>query len=546
MLTQLPPDQIPMNHPRKDLRCRSALAAAVTFATATSAFAGTSAYRAVILGDSPVVYYELDETSGTTAANSATTGATYQGTFDTTGGPITVNQTSFPEGGTAYDFGGGFIGAASALTNSLDEWTVEAWVNYDSAKISQSNFLSNDQGGWNNDVLIGIGAETGDVGVPGGSVGAIQQGSPGATRDAAGAVLAANEWHHVVLTGSTTAGELTVYIDGVLAGSDTDLVNGATFNGADGIGTANLTIGAARPNSADAGYRPYDGLLDEVAVYDSVLDAATILAHYNTGLGLGPNAGLSLAITPTESGYDLTWASRSGISYNVRSSPDLAGEISTWTLVQGDIEATPDFNTFPVTPAESKLFYVVEEYRPADPIIELFDDIDGWIWVRNDGAAFGSQALAAVADPDGDRDGTVVKFDYDNSGPDGSDFAFALDGGPIDLSQYDEMVLWKKCAVGNSLETKLYLHINDINNDESARVEIRNNDPRLSTQSEDPGEWLKWTIDLHTDLDFSKSEGRAFSLADLTDFSSFFLGCWSSNGGTGTIYFDDLQLIKRP
>ena len=147
-----------MNYPNKNLRCHSAFAAAViTLAAASSASAGTTAYRAVILCDSPIVYYELDETSGTTAANSATTGGTYEGTFDTVGGPITVNQTSFPEGGTAYDFDGGFIGAASALTNSLDEWTVEAWVNYDPAKSSASNFLSNDQGGWNNDVLIGIG-----------------------------------------------------------------------------------------------------------------------------------------------------------------------------------------------------------------------------------------------------------------------------------------------------------------------------------------------------------------------------------------------------
>ena len=261
----------------------------------------------------------------------------------------------------------------------------------------------------------------------------------------------------------------------------------------------------------------------------------------------GQETSLELTITPADAGFDLTWPSQNGMLYNVRSSPDLVGDVSTWTLIQGDIEPTPDSNTFLVTPAETKLFYVVEEFLPTDQIelIESFDNIADWIWIRNGGAEFGSQALTAVADPDGDRDGTVVKFDYDNSGPDGSDFAFELDGGPIDLSQYDELVLWKKCAVGNSLETKLYLHINDTNNDESARVEIRNTDPKLSTQSEGPGEWLQWTVDLHTDLDFSKSEGRAFSLSDLTDFSSFFLGCWSSGGSTGTIYFDDLQLIKR-
>ncbi len=262
---------------------------------ATSANAATTAYRNLVLGDNPIVYYEFDETSGSTAANSATTGATYTGTFNTTGGAISVGQSSFAQGGTAYDFGGGFIGAASALTSSLSEWTVEAWVNYDSAKTSASNFLSNDQGGWNNDVLIGIGAESGNVGVPGGSVGAIQQGSPGTTRDAAGAILGANTWHHVVLTGSTSAGEMAVYIDGVLAGSDTALVNGVTFNGADGIGTANLTIGAARPNSADAGYRPYDGLLDELAIYDSVLTPAQISAHVNAAIP-EPGSALLLAL----------------------------------------------------------------------------------------------------------------------------------------------------------------------------------------------------------------------------------------------------------
>jgi hypothetical protein len=177
---------------------------------------------------------------------------------------------------------------------------VEAWVNYDSAKTSASNFLSNDQGGWNNDVLIGIGAEAGSQGVPGGSVGAIHQGSPGTTRDAAGAPLVAGEWHHVVVTGSTTAGALALYIDGVSVASDTSLSNGVTFNGADGFGTANLTLGAARPNAADGGYRPYDGLLDEVAIYDSVLDAATITSHFNAGSSTVGTPPVIVALSPAD------------------------------------------------------------------------------------------------------------------------------------------------------------------------------------------------------------------------------------------------------
>ncbi|MDG2125440.1 MAG: hypothetical protein P8J87_17180, partial [Verrucomicrobiales bacterium] len=127
----------------------------LTLASIPMGSAATTAYRNLVLGDNPLVYYEFDETSGTTAANSATTGAIYDGTFNTDGGILITNQASFDQGGICYDFAGGFIGAASALTESLDEWTVEAWVNYNSSKTSASNFLSNDQGGWNNDVLFG-------------------------------------------------------------------------------------------------------------------------------------------------------------------------------------------------------------------------------------------------------------------------------------------------------------------------------------------------------------------------------------------------------
>lgn len=301
-----------------------------------AASAGTVTYRSLILSSDPVVYYEFDESEGTISTNSATTGATYTGTFNLDGGSVTLAQPSFAQGGTSYDFGGGFVGSASALTNSLTEWTVEVWVNYDSAKISQSNFLSNDQGGWNDDVLFGIGAETGNVGVPGGSVGLVQQGSPGVVRDAVASPLAAGEWHHVVVTGSATAGALTLYVDGVALVVNDALTNGVTFNGADGIGSAaNLTIGAARPNSADAGYRPYDGLLDEVAIYDTVLDAGTIASHFATGSSVGPVIALEVVITPnieTAGSYDFVWPSQDGKVYDLVSSTDLSTSPDTWAV----------------------------------------------------------------------------------------------------------------------------------------------------------------------------------------------------------------------
>lgn len=250
------------------------------------AWGGTLAYRTLILGDNPLVYYEFDETGGTTAANSAASGSSFNGTVN---GAVTLNRPSFADGGAAYEFGGGYI-LVAPLTNSLTEWTVSAWVNYDSGKTTASNFLSNDQDGWNNDVLIGIGPEDGTT-VPSGSVGVVHQGSPGSTRDFAGAPLVANEWHHIAVTGSTSAGTLSVYIDGTLQASDADLVNGVTFNGADGPGTASLKIGTARTDLT----RNYDGLLDELAIFDYVLTPQQITAHATAVPVPEPAGGLMLA-----------------------------------------------------------------------------------------------------------------------------------------------------------------------------------------------------------------------------------------------------------
>jgi len=269
------------------------------------AHAGTASYRALVLADDPIVYFEFDETGGTAAANSGSTGVANAGSINTAGGTVTVNHASFANGGSCYDFGGGQV-LAAALPAPLEEWTMEAWVNYDAAKTSASHIFGNDQSGWNDDVLFGIGTETGSIGVPAGSVGLVQQGSPGATRDFAGQPLTAGAWHHVAVTGSTTAGALRLYVDGLLAASDTSLVNGITLNGMGGIGAPFISIGAAR-NVLDAGYRSFDGSIDEFAIYDKVLGADVILSHHAAG-GEEPGNPPEPKDAPVPAGFGLTVA----------------------------------------------------------------------------------------------------------------------------------------------------------------------------------------------------------------------------------------------
>ncbi len=276
-----------------------------------------AAYRSTIFADAPLIYYELNEISGTTAFNSGSLGASHNGTIVST---VALGQPSFLSGGTAYDFGGGRVNGAAFST--LTEWTVEAWINWDSAKTNQSHIFGNDQAGWNDDVLLGIGTENGNFGVPGSHVGCIQQSADqNTTRDYVKAPLSYSVWHHVVATGSDTAGELKLYVDGVQVDIDSSLTRDATMNGYP------FAVGAARFVD-DAGTRPFDGLIDEFALYDAVLDATTIAAHCDAGSGtiieFNGMSGDNNADVPSDFASNLD-SSISGATVFGRGTPDVGG-----------------------------------------------------------------------------------------------------------------------------------------------------------------------------------------------------------------------------
>ena len=78
-------------------------------------------------------------------------------------------------------------------------------------------------------------------------------------------------WHHVVFTRVRTSGALTLYVDGAVAGTAT----GSTLSL-----TSPSTLNLGR---IQAGGNYLLGSLDEVAVYNTVLSAAMVGAHYTAG-----------------------------------------------------------------------------------------------------------------------------------------------------------------------------------------------------------------------------------------------------------------------
>ena len=79
-------------------------------------------------------------------------------------------------------------------------------------------------------------------------------------------------WHHVVFTRTRSPSALALYVDGV--------ANGTAVGS-----TASLTASSALNFGKRAsGSNYFAGSLDEVAVYNRVLSAATVLKHYQAGV----------------------------------------------------------------------------------------------------------------------------------------------------------------------------------------------------------------------------------------------------------------------
>jgi hypothetical protein len=97
--------------------------------------------------------------------------------------------------------------------------------------------------------------------------------------------LNAGQWNHVVLTRNRTTGKIAIYLNGVLEGEADRFMEFADGGYLFGVG-----------KTASSQY--FDGAIDEIAIMSSTLDAAEVLALYNTGLPTCDPGCIDLPETP--------------------------------------------------------------------------------------------------------------------------------------------------------------------------------------------------------------------------------------------------------
>lgn len=291
-----------------------------------------SRYSDLVLADRPVGYWRLNETSGTTAADSSgnALNGTYTGTYTLLQSSLLVDD---PDAALSVA-GAGYVEVAdspllSPQAGAAGTITLEAWVKPTS--IAASHILTKGGTGWEwsfymdasgyfNGILWNSGG--GEILHP------IGNGVPPA---AAGGV------YHVIVTFDRAKGTAggQVWVNGVLAGTT------SAFGSSSGVSSD--TTNVVQIGRRSDGSVPWNGVLDEVAVYPYVLPPHRIIAHYTEGRIKGYEdevfASLPLSmwrLNDTPNGASATYKDRFGLHNGTAGgSPQYPGA-SAYNLLPSD------------------------------------------------------------------------------------------------------------------------------------------------------------------------------------------------------------------
>lgn len=275
------------------------------------------------------VYWRLDETTPASGT------ADYTGTADD-GTCSSCPASAVGKVGTAYDFSGGDVDVSVASNAVFDfaagaDFSIELWMNLAAAPggvlptVMLGRWLDANTNWW-----VGV-APGGQIAM---SFGDSDSTDPFPPTDTGDDIVSDGGWHHVVVVRDGTNDTLRLYVDGVEDTTiDTDRSDD-DWSDASFEMSAPVTLG-----SADDSYY-YGGLIDEVAIYNKALSAATIAAHAATaGDQYYCNAGPTIAALPT--------TATEGVAYTATATAtDPEGNaVSAWALDSAPSGMTIDETT---------------------------------------------------------------------------------------------------------------------------------------------------------------------------------------------------------
>ncbi|GAA3098348.1 hypothetical protein GCM10017600_73480 [Streptosporangium carneum] len=299
-----------------------------------------SLYRSSVLDSDALGYWRLNETSGTTAANSGwgTGTATYGGVSLAQPGALAgTGDTAATFSGTAQ-----LTLPSDSLARLQGAASFETWFK----TASPGTVLS---------VGTGTGAGLLYVGTDGklrGQLRRLNGNTPIAPITSAAAVND-SAWHHVVLAATGT--EQQMYLDGQLAG----VLPGSTVSD----WPTSATVGAGSvsgtwPSTPASGGFPFTGQIDEIALYAKALTPEGVQVHY------AARAAVPYKLTKITQPSGRIWAANAydAATDRIRSHTDQHG--GTWQLAAPAYDANTGLSTVTVTdPKNNTLKYAHDAWR---------------------------------------------------------------------------------------------------------------------------------------------------------------------------------------
>lgn len=315
--------------------------------------ASAADYPTTILADHPVAYYRLEESNGSaTVADSTGNGNTGYVTYVTQADNITVYpqlglpgiDTNSALFATSTGPGQGDIDVpwTSAMNPTTDgtngaPFTAELWVQatkqssgYGVPLDSSCNFAQpppwNNSAGWNFYETAG----------PGSTWSFSIRPNPGFVGN--GPAVTVGQWTHLVLSYDGT--NATFYVNGVAFGTyavPQYLANPGTGSAAD------LLVGQG-PNT---GQIPFDGYVDEIAIYNYALSATQVTNHY----AIGTNEIRVLPTPPSFNAQPVSATTYAGVPITFSSQAIGTAPISyLWTRVGSGPILNATNNNYTITP----------------------------------------------------------------------------------------------------------------------------------------------------------------------------------------------------
>jgi hypothetical protein len=276
-------------------------------------------YSDEVLVDQPIAYWQFEETSGNTAADSSTN--SFSGTFI---GNLTLAQPSAtPLLGNAIALSGGYVDVP-AIANSVSQVSIEIWLNVPTinAGCCTSIYSADAWAGGNHHYNF-----KGTI-----ISHALNGGNPNDTDTPSGTWLT-DTWHHLVTTyDSTVATNNTlIYLDG-------NLVFTGNHANQSAMNLVEAQIGAWNAT------RQLIGGVDEFAIYDSLLSPGRIQAHFEAAWVPEPSglAFTRIHLDPVSDRLALQWTSRDQVLYDLLYSndPTATFDPSAWSIITNGVSGT--------------------------------------------------------------------------------------------------------------------------------------------------------------------------------------------------------------